>query len=277
MKHLLRVLCLAGVVAGINLHAQIPTSDDFTTEMRWQAINNPPKIPTGNASTSFTSTTGQMDYLVSTGTTKDTAGRFWVPAVGPSDTNWSADVYVNLSSAVDTNLNVGGRYVNLNLGVAFSTYSMMVSIDRYNDGSGIVYGFEAYNGNTSIGVYEDTTGIMTTGTLRLAYTTASGGTLTALFSNAGVAGGAFQSVGTVTNVSSTWGMTASDTFNILLVGGSGQNPGTTGPTITAGQAYFDNFASTGLEARTAPVPEPSTYAAILGALALGFALYRRRR
>lgn len=277
MKHLIRVLCLAGVVAGINLNAQIPTSDDFTTEMRWQAINNPPKIPAGGGATSFTTTTGQMDYLVNSASAKDAAGRVWGPSVAPTDTDWTVDVFVNLSSAVNANLGTGGQYVNLNLGVAFSTYSMMVSIDRYNNGSGLVYGFEAYNGNTTLsGAYEDTTDLLTTGRLRLAYTSASGGTLTAQFSNNAIAAGAYQTVGTLNNVTGTWGMSASDTFNIILVGGSGQSPGTTGPTIAANQAYFDNFASSGLEARTTPVPEPSTYAAILGALALGFALYRRR-
>lgn len=271
MKHLLRVLCLAGVVVGLNLNAQIPSSDDFTNEMRWQAINNPPNIPSGNASTSFTTTPGQMDYLVSSGTADDAAGRFWVPAVGPSDTDWSVSVGVNLSSAINSSLSVGGQYANLNLGAAFSTNSMTMSIDRYNNGTGLVYGFEAYNGNTSIGA--NTSYVLTSGTLQISYTAATS-TLTAQFSNPSISSGAFQTVASMSTAS--WGMTASDTFNILLVGGSGQQPGTTGPTITAGQAYFDNFASSGLEARTAPVPEPSTYAAILGALALGFALYRRR-
>lgn len=271
MKSLLRLLGLTGLVACLDLNAQIPTSDDFTTEMRWQAIANPPQIPTGNASTSFISTTGQMDYLVGSGTVKDTAGRFWFPAVGPSDSNWSVDVNVNLSSEIDTNLSVPGQYVNLNLGVAFSTYSMMMSIDRYNGGSGIVYGFEAYNGMTSIGA--NTLYALTTGTLRVSYTAASS-TLTAQFSNPSVLGGSFQTVGTMST--SSWGMSASDTFNIILVGGSGTTDSGSGPAIDANQAFFDDFASSGLEARTAPVPEPSTYAAIIGLLALGFALHRRR-
>lgn len=271
MKHLLRLLGLTGLAFCLNLDAQIPTSDDFTTEMRWQAINSPPQIPAGNASTSFTTTTGQMDYLVSSGTAKDAAGRFWAPAVGPSDSDWSVNVDVNLSSAINSNLSFTGQYANLNLGVSFSTYSMMMSIDRYNNGS-LVYGFEAYDGDTSIGA--NTSYALTTGTLRVSYT-ATGNTLTAQFSHPSVSGGAFQTVGTLST--SSWGMTASDTFNILLVGGSGNTDTGAGPTIAANQAYFDNFASSGLEARTAAVPEPATYATILGALALGLALYRRRR
>ncbi len=271
MKLLLRILGLIGLVACLNLNAQIPTSDDFTTEMRWQPINNPPQIPIGNASTSFTTTAGQMDYLVSSGTTKDTAGRFWFPAVAPSDSDWSIDVDVNLSDAIDSDLSVGGQYVNLNLGVAFSTYSMMMSIDRHNSGTGIVYAFEAYDGYTSIGA--NTSHTVTTGTLRVSYTT-SGSTLTAQFSNPTVASGEFQTVGTMST--SSWGMSTSDTFNIILVGGSGATVSGSGPAIGANTAYFDNFSSSGLEARTAPVPEPSTYAAILGLLALGLALYRRR-
>lgn len=274
MKSLLRLLGLTGLVVCLNLNAQIPTDDDFTTEMRWQVINNPPKIPTGNAYTSFTTTSGQMNYLVSSGTAKDTAGRFWFPAVGPSDSDWSVNVDVNLSSEIDAKLTEEGQYVNLNLGVAFSNYSMMMSIDRYRDGSGIVYGFEAYNGIEPIG--ENTLYPLTSGTLRVSYIAASS-TLTAQFSNPSVSGGSLQTVGTMNT--SSWGMSPSDTFNIILVGGSGFSHPTlsgTGPTIADDTAFFSTFGSNGLEARTAPVPEPSTYAAIIGLLALGFAIYRRR-
>ena len=40
---------------------------------------------------------------------------------------------------------------------------------------------------------------------------------------------------------------------------------------------FDSSSSDGISWVTVPVPEPSVYAALFGALALGFALYRRRK
>ncbi|ACB74999.1 PEP-CTERM sorting domain-containing protein [Opitutus terrae] len=52
------------------------------------------------------------------------------------------------------------------------------------------------------------------------------------------------------------------------------NPLYVGPSAwqaTGGSTYFDNFTYT-----TSAVPEPSTYAAIAGAAALGFAAWRRR-
>lgn len=273
MKLLIRLLCLVSLLAGLNLRAQLPTSDDFSTDMRWQVITNP-FLPKGNATTAITG--GQMNFVVNTATADDAAGRFWAPSVAPSDTDWNIDVYVNLGSL---SLGTAGQYANLNLGVSFADKSMMVAIDRYNTGSSVVFAFDSYNGITQLpGAYEDTSDSLTTGTLRLAYTAASGGTLTAQFSNAAVASGAFQTVGSVSNItgSSNWNMSATDTFNIILVGGSGTEGVGAGPTISSGTAYFDNFASSGLEARPAPVPEPSTYAAIIGLLALGFALHRRR-
>ena len=77
------------------------------------------------------------------------------------------------------------------------------------------------------------------------------------------------------NVACAWSMTSGGTFSIYLMGGSGYDGATTGlgPTVTAGEATLDNLYGSGLTA----VPEPSTYAAIAGALALGAAVWRRRQ
>ncbi len=278
MKSLLRLLAVTGLAGSLNLLGQMtPASDDFTNPMFWQPINNS-FLPKGDVTTKTEIAGGQMNFVVTNATADDAAGRFWMPSVAPSDSNWNIDVDVNLGTL---DLSTPGQYANLNLGVSFANYTMMVAIDRYNKGSvespDIVYAFEGYNTNTQLdGAYEDTSDSLTTGKLRLAYTAASGGTLTAQFSNAAVASGAFQTVGTLSNVGGTWTMSSSDTFNIILVGGSGTEGTGAGPTISSGTAYFDNFASSGLEARPAPVPEPSTYAAIIGLLALGFAIFRRR-
>lgn len=277
MKFLIRLLCLSSLLVGLDLRAQLPTSDDFSTDMRWQPITNA-FLPKGDPTTTTTITGGQMNFVVTTATADDAAGRFWVPSVAPSDTNWTIDVYVNLGSL---DLSTPGQYANLNLGVSFANSSMMVAIDRYNNGTqlepNIVYAFDSYNTSFPLaGAYDATSDSLAAGTLRLAYTAASGGTLTAQFSNGLVFGGAYQSVGELNNVSGTWGMSPTDTFNIILVGASGTKGAGAGPTISSGTAYFDTFASSGLEARPAPVPEPSTYAAIIGMLALGFAIHRRR-
>jgi hypothetical protein len=85
----------------------------------------------------------------------------------------------------------------------------------------------------------------------------------------------FTSIPTLTADTSTWGMTASDTFTISLIGNSGFDNdagGNFGPSIVLGQATLDNFSGTSLSA----VPEPSTYAAMFGTAALGLAAWRRR-
>lgn len=67
-----------------------------------------------------------------------------------------------------------------------------------------------------------------------------------------------------------WGMTESDTFSLYLFGNSGWDEAGTeaSPMIALGAATFDNLTA---------IPEPSTYAALAGALALGVAAWRRRQ
>ncbi len=76
------------------------------------------------------------------------------------------------------------------------------------------------------------------------------------------------------NVQSLWGMSGSDTFSLYLFGNSGWDEAgpDVSPTIALGEASFDNLYGTGVSA----IPEPSTYAAMFGALALGLAAWRRR-
>ena len=49
------------------------------------------------------------------------------------------------------------------------------------------------------------------------------------------------------------------------------------PAIASGQAYFDNFTADGAGLQSSAVPEPSTYAALMGLGVIGFAAIRRRR
>jgi hypothetical protein len=68
----------------------------------------------------------------------------------------------------------------------------------------------------------------------------------------------------VFNPGSDWSGAPTDGFSFRILGYS------TADAVAAGQLYADNFSVTA-------VPEPSTYAAIAGALMLGFAMWRRRR
>lgn len=66
-----------------------------------------------------------------------------------------------------------------------------------------------------------------------------------------------------------WSDTVVDGFGMDIYGALYGNGTDTGPTLLSGQAYMDNLS-------VSAVPEPSTYAAIAGALMLGFAAWRRR-
>ncbi|MDI1248148.1 MAG: PEP-CTERM sorting domain-containing protein [Lacunisphaera sp.] len=67
-----------------------------------------------------------------------------------------------------------------------------------------------------------------------------------------------------------WGMTNSDSFGFRLA--ASNSAGSTGTSsLTADQMFADNFAA------SSAIPEPSTYAAIFGALALLAAGWRRRQ
>lgn len=72
------------------------------------------------------------------------------------------------------------------------------------------------------------------------------------------------------NVNTLWGMSGTDAFSLYLFGNSGWDEAgpDISPAIALGGATFDNLSA---------IPEPSTYAAIAGVLALGLAAWRRRR
>lgn len=70
----------------------------------------------------------------------------------------------------------------------------------------------------------------------------------------------------LTSGAADFGLTNTDTFSIVLVGSS------EGVVVTSGTAYFTNLVVT----QASAVPEPSTYACLLGALALGVAFWQRR-
>ncbi len=68
-----------------------------------------------------------------------------------------------------------------------------------------------------------------------------------------------------------WGMLPTDTFSVAVFATNGPNSGATTIPISSG-VYADNFVASGTA-----IPEPSTYATLLGIGTLGFAAYRGRR
>ncbi|MDD3179669.1 MAG: PEP-CTERM sorting domain-containing protein [Opitutaceae bacterium] len=266
MKNRSILTCLFSLVAALPLSAQTPpTGSGFSTSDYWTPTDMP-MFTVGGGSTNFNSS--RLNYIVSSpGAPKDSAGRGWMASVGLFNTDWSVQVDVNLAAL---SLSTSGQYANLNLSIMNGDNMASVAIDRYYD-SGTVYGFEAFlkqGGSDPDGVVS-TTSAATTGTLKFTYTAASNGTLTASIVSPTVNDGFSKDLYTLSNVTTTWTNVSSNPFQFALIGGSA------GTILSSGEAFFDNFESTGLTA--SPIPEPSTYAALAGLAALGFVAWRRRK
>lgn len=259
---LLLVLCLGTIAA---LPGQILFSDSLATDTNW-IVN-----PTNQGGGSLVFSDSRLNYLVSspfpTGT--DTGFRQLNTFAAPSTSSWSAQVDIHLASL--TGLTTG-MYANLNLMVAKATAptdnNAMFALDRYNAGSGVVLDLDAYlTINTNETHLQEVLNATTDATLMISYNHFTAELIYSYDADGAVGGANF--VVAHTESISGWSMTGSDTFAFLLVGGSGVNPSDLGPVISAGDGYFQNFAVTA-------VPEPSTYAAILGACALGLVALRRK-
>lgn len=259
---LIPILCLGAVAA---LPAQILFSDSLATGDNW--IVNPPNQ--GGGSLEFSDS--RLNYLVSTpfATGTDTGFRQLNAFAAPSTSSWSAQVDIHFASLAGL---TNGQYANLNLMVAKAATpfanNAMFSLDRYNAGSGVVWDLDAYLTVNTIETHlSEVLNATTDATLMISFNHLTAELIYSYDADGAVGGPNF--VAAHTESISGWSMTGSDTFAFLLVGGSGLDPSGIGPVISAGDGYFQNFAVTA-------VPEPSTYAAILGACALGLVVLRRR-
>lgn len=139
--------------------------------------------------------------------------------------------------------------------------------------SGRALGFTSSAANDSFVIEVDMGTAYNFTELALATTSASGGTTTITWSYDLDGSGSYTSLGETTSV---LGSASADTLDLSGVAAL-QNvnkaffKGTFG-TISSGTAYIDN-----LSVNAVVVPEPSTYAALLGAVALGVIALRRRK
>jgi PEP-CTERM motif len=209
------------------------------------------------------------------------------------DTSWSIRVDVNY--ATPGNIFTSGSQQFINLGLMVTPASATVGIsggaptfDGFSVSSDLFSttsdtynrGFRTSifsNGNAVDGTEYGYNPSITTATATAVMLSYDAGTqlLTASFDANNTNGYSFTAMPSQSvNVNTLWGMSGSDTFSLYVVGNSGwdEDGPDVSPTIALGEAAFDNLYGTGVSA----IPEPSTYAAMAGALALGLAAWRRR-
>jgi hypothetical protein len=262
----LRVLVLTAgaVLAAASVWAQ--GSDSFTG-----STINPANWPSSFSGTVGTITqNNQLLYSTTTSSGNDYAGLIW--AGHPTyATSWSAQVDVlvpNLALTANGQQYSAGIYIEGGPGVPSSLYNFSITLaPYYNAGFHSEFDSELVtNGSSAIHPTSPTSS--TSAALMVSYDATTHLVSTYYDADGAVGGYSWTQVLSWNIASGGWGMTGSDTFNIELVGSS------TDFAITTGNGVgLDNFSTT-----VSAVPEPSTYAAIFGAVALaGVMLHRRRR
>lgn len=208
-------------------------------------------------------------------TAEDVASRSLTAFSAPASSSWTAQVDVHLASFSGL---TQAQYINLNLIVAkvsdSSNYNAVLALDRYYAGpeNPVTQDFDAYVKSagieTSLGEIVNPT---TDATLVISFDHVNNRLIYAYDSD-GVAGG-YNFVQAYSVDISSWNMTGQN-FGFALVGGSGSDlTNLYGPIVSSTDAYFTNFTVT--SGVVSVVPEPATYAAILGGLVLVLALRRR--
>ena len=231
-------------------------SDDFATGSNWSV---PTLIRDDGGCLTFVS--NRLEYTVSTSSFDDATLREWTTNVGSYTQDWAVQVDVHLASMSLTD----GQYANLNLAVfnaaeatnpIWQTDSMDVAIDRYGNGSTTVHNFEG-NLVAYYAAMPHNTGLLevpnsaTDAALRISFNSTTK-ELSSWHDANGATGGYNWTLLQKLNIGSgtySWDMTNSSSFAVALIGGSGD------VTLSAGQAYFDNFQA----GAVAPPSPPYTY------------------
>lgn len=255
---LLLCLCLGALAT---LPAQTLFSDSLATGTNW--IVNPANQ--GDGALAFSSS--RLNFLVTTPTADDRGFQQLNTFAASSTLSWSATVDVHLSSLPGLVLD---QYANLNLMVAKQSdpfnQNAIIALDRYFNTS-VVRNIDSYI--TVNGTETHLTEVLnptTDATLMISFNHLTAELIYSYDSDGPVGGANFVTAHTQSIAG--WSMSGADNFAFLLVGGSGNGIGF-GPALASGDGYFQNFAVTA-------VPEPSTYAALLGTGALGLVIIRRR-
>ena len=290
MKHLMKLFVVAACLTPVlSVNAQTLLSD-FSSSSGWGSSST--LIGTGG---SYGISGGVANFTVSGPTESDFAYIRFNGAVGSYTSDWSVRIDVNFTTPA--NIFTGGveQFLNLGLMVARSDVTPGVSSGEPTFNAFLVES-NLYQNASNVRSRDIRTAVFASGSaaddatryLEESLITAATATalqiscnatthvLTASFDADGANNGySFADISTLTADAGTWSMTGGNTFSIYLMGNAGYDGGATGlgPTISTGEATLDAFYGTGLTA----VPEPSTYAAIAGGLALGLALWRRRR
>jgi hypothetical protein len=285
MKTSVKLIHLAACLASaLSLQAQTLLSD-FSSGTNWGT----PTTLVGDTGTIQISS-GVGNYYTNGAPTDTQFSYMQYSGVSLSyDTSWSIRVDANYGTPSSIFTNGSQQFINLGLMVTPGSATVGVSgatptfdgflvssnlfstdINTYNRGfqTSIFADGSAADG-TEQGFLDNITAATFTSVM-LSYN-AGTQTLTASFD--GNTGNGYQFTALTSqsvNVNTLWGMTGSDTFSLYLFGNSGWDEAgaEVSPTIGLGAATFDNLTA---------VPEPSTYAAIAGVLALGLAGWRRQR
>jgi PEP-CTERM motif len=271
MHHIQKIIILAAVGLVVGLSAQTTITDNFSGSTNWSTAHS-----SGGGSLSISG--GRANYTVASPTDYDWSILTWSAGTYAYTSNWETQVDVHANAA--GSLTTGAQYFygsltvfrtgdTLNPNASTPTFNLLsADIVRPGDGTNHFQTGYALSGDD---FYESgiTTNNSTDAALRVAFN-ATTKVLTTYFDANGATGGYNWTTLSSIDVdgAQNWNMTGSSTFSLALAAYSGDDA--IGPTIGAGGVYFDNFS-------VSAVPEPSTYAAIFGGLALIGAVWARKR
>ncbi len=293
MKTLTKLALSAALMAplSVSLHAQTLLSD-FSTGSGWGASQS---LVGGNSSISINS--GAANYTVSVSGDSEFSFLGNTGYVASYTSNWTLRINVAYASpgsiyggeTVAQAINAGFMVVKTGVtpgvgggGPDFNAF--LLNANLYSNGAGtysrdirssvFVANEEPADGETRY--YQGGASGAWTSTLKIAFD-ATTKVLSGAFDGAGGTSFTFMNTLSADSVdASTWGMTGADTFTVYLMGNSLYDGGASGvgPDLGMGEVTLDNLYATG---GVSAVPEPSTYAVILGAAVLGLAAWRRRQ
>lgn len=267
MNKFARLVCVGTLGGCALLQAQnFIGSDDFSSVVagNWSLTDT-----TSNGG-AFTVVSGALNFTgPSIAGSQSTASRAWVLNIGSSTADWQVQMDFTLSlSQMPAQVSIWDLVLT-NSADATTTpdYFQVEFVKSYMQANPFVRGTIYTDGN--MGTSNQVDVASNTVAVRAAYLAASQ-TLTMAYDANGSTGG-YVFTDLYSSSVAAWTMGAGDGFVLTLLGTNLANAMATNP-VVAGEFTADNFAAS----PTAPIPEPSTYAAAFGALALLVAGLKRR-